>query len=249
MINEPFANTTSWIHKRNPQVKVIFAIAYSVVVALSNSFSALISALVVSIILIYLSKLNIGKVIKRLAVVFWFLLITWVALPITFEGEPLCKIGPFVITKPGVVLSLQITFKSTAILLSFMALIATMTVATLGHCLYCLKIPPKFVLLLLMTYRYLFVIEEEYQRLWTAIQIRGFRSKTNIHSYKTFAYLIGMLFVRASIRAKRVHQAMLCRGFKGRFYSLESHTFSGQCWIFSIFMLIVLTCLIILECT
>ncbi|MCD6291963.1 MAG: cobalt ECF transporter T component CbiQ, partial [Deltaproteobacteria bacterium] len=30
-----------------------------------------------------------------------------------------------------------------------------------------------------------------------------------------------MLLVRSSERAKRVHQAMVCRGFCGKFYSLQ----------------------------
>ena len=30
-----------------------------------------------------------------------------------------------------------------------------------------------------------------------------------------------VLFVRASLRAKRVHQAMQCRGFTGRFHALD----------------------------
>jgi cobalt/nickel transport system permease protein len=101
--------------------------------------------------------------------------------------------------------------------------------------------------LLLMTYRYIFVIEREYQRLMTAIKIRGFRSGTNIHSYRTFAYLIGMIFVRASIRAQRVHQAMLCRGFKGRFYTLAGFRPFIWNWIFSILMAGVMAGLVVME--
>jgi cobalt/nickel transport system permease protein len=42
-----------------------------------------------------------------------------------------------------------------------------------------------------------------------------------MHTYKTYAYLVGMLLVRSSDRAERVRNAMLCRGFSGRFYSLR----------------------------
>jgi cobalt/nickel transport system permease protein len=102
-----------------------------------------------------------------------------------------------------------------------MALVATMTIATLGHAMNNLRLPDKIVFLLLITYRYFFVIEQEYNRLSTAMKIRGFRPKTDLHTYKTFAYLVGMLFVRASDRAVRVHQAMKCRGFNGKFHSLH----------------------------
>jgi cobalt/nickel transport system permease protein len=102
-----------------------------------------------------------------------------------------------------------------------MALVATMPFATAGHALHRLRVPDKIVHLLLMTYRYIFVLEQEYLRLGRAAAIRGFRPGTNLHTYRTYAYLVGMLFVKAVDRAERVRAAMLCRGFKGRFYSLQ----------------------------
>ncbi len=248
MIREPFAIGNSWIHRIDPRVRIVFAVIYSLVVALSNRFPVLLTALCISILLICLARLNPKEVGKRLAVVIWFLLLIWVVLPFTFEGEPLYQAGPLIFTRPGVVLSAQITLKATAILLTFMALIATMAVVTLGRALNRLHLPEKIVHLLLMTYRYVFVIEEEYQRLRTAIKIRGFRAGTNIHSYRTYAYLIGMLFVRASVRAERVNQAMRCRGFKGRFYTLDDFPSIGHNRFFSVLMTAVICSLIVLEC-
>jgi len=101
--------------------------------------------------------------------------------------------------------------------------------------------------LLLLTYRYVFVIEQEYQRLVRATKIRGFRSRSNMHTYRTYAYLIGMLFVRASERAERVHQAMLCRGFKGKFYCLREFSFSRLDFVWSALMAIAVIGLGIVE--
>ncbi|MCK7503788.1 MAG: energy-coupling factor transporter transmembrane protein EcfT [Desulfobacterales bacterium] len=66
--------------------------------------------------------------------------------------------------REGVELAAQITLKSNAIVLAFMALVATMPLATAGHALHRLRVPDKIVHLLLMTYRYIFVLEQEYQR-------------------------------------------------------------------------------------
>ncbi len=247
MIKEPFATGNSWIHRIDPQVRIVSAVVFSLIIALSEQFSVLTAALVVSIFFVCLARLNPREVFGRLAVVFGFLLLIWAVLPLTFEGEALYHAGPFVITRPGVMLSARITLKSAAILLIFMALIATMTVGTLGHALNRLRLPGKLVYLLLMTYRYIFVIEDEYRRLRTAIKIRGFRPGTNIHSYKTYAYLIGMLFVRASVRAEHVHQAMLCRGFRGRFHTLDEFVSEGRNRLFSVLMTFVIFGLIILE--
>jgi cobalt/nickel transport system permease protein len=101
--------------------------------------------------------------------------------------------------------------------------------------------------MLLITYRYLFVIEQEYQRLVRAMKIRNFHPKTNLHSYRTYAYLVGMLFVRASERARRVHSAMICRGFHGRFISLRSFPPNPLNPVFGLGIIISLALLIMLE--
>jgi cobalt/nickel transport system permease protein len=117
----------------------------------------------------------------------------------------------------------QITLKSNAIIGILIALVATMPTVTLGHALNAMHFPDKIVHLLLMTYRYIFVLDQESQRLIRAAKIRGFKPGTSLHSYKTYAFLVGMLFVKASERAERVYRAMKCRGFNGRFHCL--HTF------------------------
>ena len=123
--------------------------------------------------------------------------------------------------------------------MAFMALVGTMTFATLGYALDHLHISGKLVHLFLLTYRYIFVIEQEYQRLLRAARMRSFRPGTNMHSYKTYAYIIGMLFVRASARARRVHQAMICRGFKGRFYCMQEFRWAGYDRLFFTLMTLI----------
>jgi cobalt/nickel transport system permease protein len=174
-------------------------------------------------------------------------LLLWVLLPFTFKGDVLASVGAIAVYRPGVVLAAQITLKSYAILLAFIALIATMSFATLGHALYRLRVPEKIVHLLLMTYRYVFVIEQEFLRLVRAAKIRGFRPGTNSNTYRTYSYVIGMLFVRAAARAERVHQAMLCRGFKGKFYSLQDFQMSSASWIFALIMTAMIFGLALME--
>ncbi|MBW1707210.1 MAG: cobalt ECF transporter T component CbiQ [Deltaproteobacteria bacterium] len=238
MLEEPFTTGNSQIHRLDPRLKVLFATVYSFVVALSDSFPAMLAALGLSFLLIGLARLNIREVAKRVLIVNGLILLFWLVLPLTFEGEAMFYLGPFAVTREGVLISAMITLKSNAILLAFIALIASTSIATLGYALNRLRIPEKIVHLLLLTYRYVFVIEQEYQRLVRATKIRGFRPKSNMHTYRTYAYLIGMLFVRASERAERVHQAMLCRGFKGKFYCLREFSFSRLDFVWSVFMAI-----------
>jgi cobalt/nickel transport system permease protein len=247
MINEPFAIGHSFIHRIDPRYRVAFAILYSVMVAVSYRLPTLTLALMASLALIVLARLNILRVLGHLAVVMGFILFLWLVLPLTYEGPLLTRIGALKISRPGVLLSLQVTLKSFAILGSLIALIATMSIAVCGHALGRMGVPDKIVHLTLITYRYIFVIEQEYQRLLKAIKIRGFQPGTNLHTYRTYAYLIGMLFVRAAARAQRVNQAMRCRGFKGKFYSLQSFPPSAANQQFAILLSAILLILIGLE--
>ena len=247
MISEPFAIGESMIHRLDPRIRLILTVLYSFVVALSYHFSVLIPALIFSSILILISRIRIQEVLKRLVIVNALILLLWLLLPFTFKGEALSRIGSFAIYRPGVILAAQITLKSNAILLAFIALIATMPFSTLGHAMYRLRVPEKIVYLLLMTYRYIFVIEEEYLRLMRAAKIRGFRPGTNANTYRTYSYVIGMLFVRAAARADRVHQAMRCRGFNGKFYSLQEFQINSASWAFAMMMTAIIVGLALME--
>ena len=236
MIEEPFASGNSLIHGLDPRLKIISAALFSFVVALSWEFPTLLMALVFSFLLTGVAKLKVSRVATRLAVVNGLILFFWALVPLTFKGEPLFYLGPLAVAREGVTLCARITLKSNAILLTVISLIATMPIATVGHAMSRLQFPQKIVHLLLLTYRYIFVIEQEYRRLARSAKVRAFRPHTNVHTYRTYAYLIGMLFVRASERAKRVHQAMICRGFQGKFYCLYDFSMSRLDWAFSMIM-------------
>lgn len=232
MITEPFATGNSVIHRIDPRFRVIAAVGYSFAIALCHEFAPLIFALAVSGVCILLSRVSLTQVLKRLAIVNIFVLLFWIVLPFTFPGTRMYAVGPVDISSAGIVFAAKITLKSNAILLALIALIATMSFATLGHSLSRLKLPEKLVFLLMITYRYIFVIAQEYQKIIRSIKIRGFKPKTTLHTYKTFAYVIGMLLIRASERADRVYNAMRCRGFKGTYYSLTDFRADAKSWIF-----------------
>lgn len=247
MTQEPLAVGSSWIHNIDPRLRVIGATVYALLVAVSYDFGALSAALILSIFMAFSAQLDFRVVLGRFLAPAVFLLLLWAVLPWSYDGEVLIALGPVSITRPGIVLCSQISLKTISLLLAFMALIATMAVDTLGHSLSRLGLPDKMIHLILITYRYIFVLEQEYQRLVRAMKIRNFRPKTNLHSYRTYAYLVGMLFVRASERARRVHNAMVCRGFCGRFISLRRYPPNPYNLVFSLGTVLSLAVIVTLE--
>jgi cobalt/nickel transport system permease protein len=110
-----------------------------------------------------------------------------------------------------------------------------------------LGFPEKLTLLFLLTYRYLFVIQEEYERLKRAALMRGFKPKTDLHTYRTYAYWVAVLFVRAAARAQRVQHAMICRGFSGKFYTLREYAWNSRDWVWSAALGAMVTVLAVME--
>ena len=223
MIEEPFAIGDSWIHRLAPAPRVAVAAVFSLVVALAHRPAVIGVAGGIALGLVILARLPLGRLLRRIALAGLFLLFIGLVLPFTQPGEALFQVAPLTASREGTFLALGIIAKALTILTALCALVGTMGISDLGHGMHRLGVPAKLVYLLLITYRYLFVLEQEFHRLRRAAQIRGFMPRTSLHTYRTYAYLIGMLLVRAAARAERVHQAMCCRGFNGRFYSLTSY--------------------------
>jgi cobalt/nickel transport system permease protein len=232
MIAEPFAQGDSILHRLDPRLRLGFAVIFSAMAALSRQMDAQLAALGFSLLFLLAARLNPWEVGRRLALIWGFLLLLWLVLPWSYPGQPIYAVGPLTASREGVILAARITVKSHAILLAFIALVATMPFSVLGQVLHWFRLPEKLVHLLLLSYRYVFVIEGEYRRLKRAAHVRGFCPRTSLHTYKTYAYLLGMIFVRASERATRVHQAMRCRGFRGGFHCLSRFAFRerDRCW-------------------
>lgn len=100
-------------------------------------------------------------------------------------------------------------------------------------------VPRVFTQIILMSYRYVYVLRDEFLRIRTAMRVRGFRAGTNRHTYRTFGYVAGSLLIRGDERAQRVAQAMRCRGFDGRFRSLHRFQTHWNDVVFFIGMLAV----------
>jgi cobalt/nickel transport system permease protein len=241
VIEEVFIGGNSVIHGLDPRAKIVAAFTFSIVVAVCDRFAALAFAVGVSVALILMARLPLKEVLRRLIIVNGLILFLWLFLPFTFQGTPLFTAGPLTATREGIAYAAVITLKSNAIIMALMALVATVPIFSIGRAMRHLQVPSTMAYLFLFTYRYIHVIYTEYQRLTTAIKIRGFRPATNMHTYRTYAYLVGMILVKSHDRSQRVRAAMLCRGFQGRFYDLSEFAFRSADLVMMLLMFSVVT--------
>jgi len=246
-IAAPFTEGNSLVHKLDPRFRLLAAAALTLPAAVLHDLRAALAALAAGALLVLLARLSPGRVVRRMLAVNVFILFLWLFIPFSQDGTPLLALGPLTATREGVNLALLLTVKSNAILLALMALLGTIPVQDLGPAMQRLGVPDKLCHILLFTYRYIFVIHQEYLTMRQAMQARGFRPRTDRHTYRSYAWLLGMLLVRSWDRAERVHGAMRCRGFQGRFYTLTRFAAAPGDYAFLAGSLVVTAGIICLE--
>jgi cobalt/nickel transport system permease protein len=249
MFDNGFSNGNSIIHHLDPRFRLVIAAAFSVLIAVSSRWAALIMGLFFSIILVLIGRLPFKNVCGRLILVNGLILFLWLFVPFSFKGMPLFTIGTLTASREGIIYVTLLTLRSNTIVLVLISLLSTMPIFTLGRAMREIKVPDKLVLLFFFTYRYLHVIHLEYQRLLNALKIRGFQPKTSLHTYRTYAYLVGMLLVKSYDRSERIRKAMLCRGFRGIFHDMNEFSLKFHDFLMMSLMLLIVAGIALLQWT
>lgn len=158
-----------------------------------------------------------GDLLRRLAHVEGFLAVLLVLLPLTVPGPDWARLGPLVLSQPGVDRAVLVVLRVTLAAVVIFTLVAGLEPVRFGHALARLGMPRKLVHLLLFTVRFVALLRDEVARRHDSLRARAFRPRTSIHTLRTLAHLTGRLLVGAVERAERVDEAMRCRAFTGRF--------------------------------
>ncbi len=225
MLDEPFASGTSTVHGLDPRVKIAAATACAVVIGPATgagAFGAACAALIAGAGLCAWARLPLGPLLRRLVSINLFAAFLWLFLPFTTPGSAALHLGPLTATDAGIAQALLITLKTNAVMLWFVALVATSDAAAIGQALGRLGVHPKLVFLFLFTYRFAHVLGAELERLTTAAKLRGFAPRSGLHTWRTLASLLAMVLIGAMRRAEMSRQAMQLRGFHGKFATLRA---------------------------
>lgn len=217
---------SSVLYRLDPRTRLLGVLIFSVVSALLMTTDALLVCLGVSLIFVILSRISPGLLFRRMFAFNLFVAFLWLFIPWGIPGEKIFEIGTLTVTRQGINYMAILTLRSNVIMLALIAFMASTSITSMTHAMTALKVPDKMTYLFFLTYRYVGDINSEYTRLVNAMKVRCFHPGSNIHTYRSHAYLVGMLLVNSFERAQRVRSAMLCRGFNGRFPHLEENNIS-----------------------
>ena len=235
MFDQPFVRPSP-MQSIDPRVRVALAFLCALCLAPLHDFTACTLGMVLGLVLLVMAKAPPAALLKRLCAVNVFILFLWCITPWTTPGQVVAQWGMFRFTAEGVELSLLVTLKSNAIVLIFLAMVATLETPATGHALEQLHCPHKLAFLFLFTERYIHVLNEEWHGLTVAATLRGFRIRWDLHTGRTIGSMLGLLLVRSNARAQRVREAMLLRGFNGHFHSVVTFRTRPADYVFTAFV-------------
>jgi len=211
-----FAEGNSFLHTMDPRLKVFLAAALALSAATAKNWSSLGALLAFSILLLFLGRIPLASVMKRLALLDGLMLVLWITLPLSGGGERV-PLGICSLSMEGVVMAGTITLRSYTVVLGFTSLLGTTPIYRTMNALRFFRMPEKLVLLLHFTYRYAHVFFDEASKLHRSMTLRAFEPGFNLRTLRAYGNLMGMILLKALNRAERVSAAMELRGFNGTF--------------------------------
>jgi len=234
---DKYANLNSIFHSWDPRIKIVSFSFLIVSIALLPKLLPACLGFIIAIAFVFMSRIPFVFVLKHLRWVMLFVIFFLIAMPLTVGGEEIVKLGFITISWEGLRLALLISLRAISICLLIFPMIGTTKFHKSLKALQKLKIPNRLIQMVMFTYRYIFLFMGELGRMFTALDAKLFKKRTNIFTFKIIGNLTGMLFVRGFERTQTVYNAMASRGYKGNLRILDEFRLCGKDFIKAFFII------------
>ena len=260
---EGYASRKGLLQFVDPRFKLVGMLWLIVCIILLSRVEWVLAILGVNILLAVASNVRLSYYLKRVWL-FIPLFTLVIAIPAMFNfivpGQPFFTIltkgqsvGPVVspwtiaVTTPGVQGAVLFVLR-TGTAVSFMVLLALTTRWTdLLASFQSLRIPTAFVMILGMTYRYVFVLVSVAQDMSLAFKSRTLRPERNEDIRKWLNATIGVLFKRSMNMSELVNLSMISRGYDGKVKRIMRFHAGAFDWAFLGFLIGVGVILLMLR--
>ena len=250
-----YHETQSFLHRLDPRVKVVIAVAFILSNALLPDGAWLAFGLSWLFLLAgnWLSSLGLGFTFRRSLVALPFALIAITVL-FSMPGQPLSTFHflfwDLTITDAGLLRFVSILVRSWLSVQMAILLVAVVRFPDLIHALGHLRVPSILTTIIALLYRYLFVLADEVFRLMRARESRSAALATSapgVRSGRSVAWrarvaghMAGQLFLRSYERSDRVYNAMLARGYQGHMETVNPHELRRRDYLTAAFALLAI---------
>ncbi len=231
----------------DPRGKLASTIVFSFLLVFINNIIPVICSLLLSLLAIYITHPSYDMLKKRLILTNSFVFLLWLLIILNLKSINLLSLS----TADQLLIRwlILVSIKVNTLLLIFVSLINTSSIDNILHALSHFYIPTKIVQLFFFVYKYVHILYIEYYKLERAMKVRSFNPRSNLHTYRSYAWLFGVLLIRSYDRSERIYNAMICRGFNGVIVQFDSFKWHKRDLFFGVIMLIIFISLIILNFT
>ncbi len=216
----------SAVHRMDPRVKILLAIAYIVAVFIAGGWTPYIACFGFVLLAAGIAKIPYGYLLRSLKPILFIVAFTFILnIFFTRTGTPLFEWGIILITVEGVMTALRLAIRLVFLVLGTSLLTLTTSPIAMTDGLEYLMKPltvvkfPAHELAMMMTIamRFIPTLLDETDKIMKAQMARGadFESGNLIHRAKAMIPLLVPLFVSAFRRAEELAMAMEARCYHG----------------------------------
>jgi cobalt/nickel transport system permease protein len=225
----------------DPRVKVISVLALLIAVSLSRSLAVIAAAYLFVVWLAWRSAIPADFFIRRV----WLFLPFFtgmLALPALFitPGPPLVTLLPgLAVTRTGLTTALFLLLRvSTSVSLTLLLILTTSWNVALSA-LTVMRVPDVFILILGMTYRYIYLLLRVANDMFLARQSRVVGRLSPAEERRMIAASAATLLSRSLNLSSEVYLAMASRGFRGQAVTLKPFKMQARDWAWGGALLVV----------
>lgn len=211
-----YAEMDSPIHRIEPRIKIVSFGILIVSAVFAGTIPVALFFLVVAAALLFVSRLPVGFIFARMKVICVFVIPILILMPITVPGTPILSLGPLAVSAEGLSFAVLVSIRSVTAILLVVTMLGTQRFDTTLRALALLRVPGIIIQMLLFTYRYIYVMIDEFLRIWSSMRAKGYTFRFSRHGLTMIGNLIGMLLIKSYERAERVYQAMIAKGYTGK---------------------------------
>ena len=191
----------TWFGSLDPRATPLGVLAFVMVTALLTRTTLLLASAAIAIVFAASSRVPVSHLSRAYVAALPFIL--------------MASVSVFVFG--GVERGLNMWMRVSSCTLALLTLVAGTETFNLFSGLRRLRVPAVITTLLMLTYRYLILIADEYERMKTARKARGFDGGRHLLDRKgmsVLSFTAGMVLVKSSARAELVYEGLKARGFK-----------------------------------
>ena len=245
---EEISTRPGLLQSLDPRVKVISTLALLIGVSLSRSLAVIAAVYLLTLLLAWRSAIPANFFIKRvwLALPFFTGMIILPALFIT-PGPALAHLPlGLTITQTGATSALFLLLRVSASVSLTLLLVLTTSWNVVLSALSVLKVPDVFILILGMTYRYIYLLLHTANDMFLSRKSRMVGRLNSAENRRMVAAVSGTLLGKSLKMSEEVYLAMQSRGFRGTIATLQPFHMQRRDWLWLGIFLLITTAAVIL---